>query len=276
MVSCIFVQNQEKSCNSSCLTLRLMTMLTSQRKKLILEALKRDGQVLARPLSDAFGVSEDTVRRDLRELAAEGKLQRVHGGALPSSPAVANLAGRQAIGSEAKAAIGRAAAQMIAPGQIAFVDGGTTAIQLARHLPADLHATIVTHSPSVAVELAAHEALEIVLIGGRLFRHSMVTVGAAAIETLGHIRADLYFMGVTGVHPEAGLSTGDLEEAYVKRALMGRAAETVVLASSEKLNAASAYMIAGIDAVSTIIVEKGAAETATAPFETLGVSIVRA
>ncbi|AUT71840.1 DeoR/GlpR family DNA-binding transcription regulator [Paraburkholderia hospita] len=251
-------------------------MLTSQRKNLILDALQRDGQVLAKPLSEAFGVSEDTVRRDLRELAAEGKLQRVHGGALPSSPAVANFAGRQAIGSEAKAAIGRAAARMIAPGQIAFIDGGTTAIQLARHLPADLRATIVTHSPSVAVELAAHEALEIVIIGGRLFRHSMVTVGAAAIEALGHIRADLYFMGVTGVHPEAGLSTGDLEEAYVKRALVARAAETIVLASSEKLNAASAYMIAGIDAASTIIVEKGAPGSTTAPFEALGVTIERA
>ncbi|WP_109482822.1 DeoR/GlpR family DNA-binding transcription regulator [Paraburkholderia sp. C35] len=251
-------------------------MLTSQRKKLILDALKRDGQVLAKPMSEVFGVSEDTVRRDLRELAAEGKLQRVHGGALPSSPAVADLAGRQAIGSEAKAAIGRAAAQMIAPGQIAFVDGGTTAIQLVRHLPADLRATIVTHSPAIAVELAAHASLEVVIIGGRLFRHSMVTVGAAAIEALGHIRADLYFMGVTGVHPEAGLSTGDLEEAYVKRALVARAAETVVLASAEKLNAASAYMIAGIEAASTIIVEKSASESTIAPFEALGVSIVRA
>jgi DeoR/GlpR family transcriptional regulator of sugar metabolism len=251
-------------------------MLTSQRKKLILDALKRDGQVLAKPLSESFGVSEDTVRRDLRELAAEGKLQRVHGGALPSSPAVADLAKRRSIGSEAKAAIGRAAAQMIAPGQIAIVDGGTTAIQLARHLPIDLRATIVTHSPSIAVELAEHEALEVVLIGGRLFRHSMVTVGAAAIEALSHIRADLYFMGVTGVHAEAGLSTGDLEEAYIKRALAAHAAETVVLASSEKLNAASAYKIADIDAASTIVVEKSTPREATAPFDALGVTIVRA
>src|ERR1700759_3831357 len=135
MVSCKFVRNQENSCNTMHAIIPINTMLTSQRKKMILDALKRDGQVLAKPLSEAFGVSEDTIRRDLRELAAEGKLQRVHGGALPSSPAVANLEGRRTIGSEAKAAIGRAAAKMIAPGQIAIVDGGTTAIQLARHLP---------------------------------------------------------------------------------------------------------------------------------------------
>jgi len=251
-------------------------MLTSQRKQLILDALARDGQVVAKTLSVEFGVSEDTVRRDLRELAAVGRLQRVHGGALPSSPAAADLAGRQGIEVEAKAAIGRAAARMIAPGQIVFVDGGTTAVQLVRHVPRDLRATIVTHSPAVAVELAGHEALEVILIGGRLFRHSMVTVGAAAVEALSHIRADLYFMGVTGVHPEAGFSTGDLEEAYIKRALAARAAETVVLASAEKLNAASAFMIAEIAAASAIVVEQGTPDALTAPLEALGVTIVRA
>ena len=251
-------------------------MLTSQRKQLILEALTRDGQVVAKTLSAEFGVSEDTVRRDLRELAADGRLQRVHGGALPSSPAVADLAGRQGIGSAAKAAIGKAAAQMIAPGQIVIVDGGTTAVQLARHLPRDLRATIVTHSPGVAVELAEHAALDVILIGGLLFRHSMVAVGAAAVEAISHIRADLFFMGVTGVHPEAGFSTGDLEEAYVKRALAARAAETVVLASAEKLNAASAFMIAEISAASAIVVEKETPESLTAPLEALGVAIVRA
>lgn len=251
-------------------------MLTSQRKQLILDALKRDGQVVARNLSAQFAVSEDTIRRDLRELAADGQLQRVHGGALPSSPAAVDLAGRQRIESASKAAIGKAAAQMVAPGQIVIVDGGTTAVQLVRHLPPDLRATIVTHSPNVAVELGSHTQLEVIMIGGRLFRHSMVNVGAAAIEALSHIRADLYFMGVTGVHPEAGLSTGDLEEAYVKRALAARAAETVVLASAEKLNAASAFMIAEVTAAHTIIVERETPRTLTAPLEALGVTILRA
>ncbi|MCP2091038.1 MULTISPECIES: DeoR/GlpR family DNA-binding transcription regulator [Paraburkholderia] len=251
-------------------------MLTSQRKQLILDALKRDGQVIARTLSVEFDVSEDTIRRDLRELAAEGQLQRVHGGALPASPAAVDFAGRERIESASKAAIGRAAAGMIARGQIAFIDGGTTAVQLARHLPRDLRATIVTHSPSIAVELAEHAELEVIMIGGRLFRHSMVNVGAAAIESLSHIRADFYFMGVTGVHPQAGLSTGDMEEAYVKRALAEHAAETVVLASAEKLNAASAYKIADVSAASTIVVERNTPEVLTTPFEALGITILRA
>lgn len=251
-------------------------MLTTHRKQAILHALKRDGQVVAKTLSEGFGVSEDTVRRDLRELAAEGLLQRVHGGALPASPAAADFAQREHIATAAKVAIARTAAQMIQPGHIAILDGGTTAVQVARHLPPELRATVVTHSPSVAVVLAEHAGIEVVLIGGRLFKHSVVAVGAAAIEAISRIRADIYFMGVTGVHPTAGLSTGDLEEAYVKRALAAQAAETVVLASSEKLHSASAYMIAEVTAASSIVVEKTTPAALTAPFAALGIDIVHA
>ena len=249
-------------------------MLTSQRKQHILEVLRRDGQVVAKTLSRELGLSEDTIRRDLRELAAEGLLQRVHGGALPASPAVADFAGRQQIASEAKVAIGRAAASMVQPGQVVILDGGTTAVQVARHLPPDLKATVVTHSPTVAVELALHPTVEVVLIGGRLFKHSVVAVGAATIEAASRVRADVYFMGVTGVHPEYGLSTGDLEEAYIKRALSGRAAETVVLASREKLGAASPYVIAPLSEVSGLIVEQDTLKDVAAAYLELGLTVM--
>ena len=251
-------------------------MLTTQRKNAILEALARDGQVLAKSLAEEFGVSEDTVRRDLREMASEGLLQRVHGGALPASPATADFAHRQSIESTAKRAVAKAAAAMVTEGQVVIVDGGTTAVQLARYLPRDLRATVVTHSPSIAVELVDHPSIEIIVIGGRLFKHSIVTVGAAALEALSHIRADLFFMGVTGVHASAGLSTGDLEEAYMKRALAAHAAETVVLASSDKLNAASQYRIGEIAMASTIVVERNTPAALTDPLAATGVTIVRA
>lgn len=249
-------------------------MLTTHRKQAILAALKRDGQVVAKTLSESFGVSEDTLRRDLRELAAEGLLQRVHGGALPASAAVGDMVQRQDIGTDAKRAIATRAASMILPGQVVILDGGTTCVQLARCLPPALAITVVTHSPSIAVELAAHPRVEVLLIGGRLFKHSMVAVGASAVEAMAHIRADVYFMGVTGVHPTAGLSTGDLEEAYVKRALAARAAEVVVLASSEKLGAASPYVIADIDTVSSIVVDGGAPEAIRRQLRARGVTIV--
>ncbi|MCW3700275.1 DeoR/GlpR family DNA-binding transcription regulator [Burkholderia cenocepacia] len=251
-------------------------MLTTQRKKAILDALARDGQVLAAELSVQFGVSEDTVRRDLRELAAEGLLQRVHGGALPASPAIAPFAQREALEAKEKRRIARRAAQMIAPGQVAIVDGGTTSALLVSQLPADLRATIVTHSPSVAVALAAHPSIDVILIGGRLYKHSIVAVGAAAMEGIARIHADLYFMGVTGVHPVAGLSTGDFEEAAIKRALAERAAETVVLASQSKLRAASQFVIGDITLARTVVVEQETDAALTKPIEAAGVTVVRA
>ena len=116
---------------------------------------------------------------------------------------------------------------MIQRGQVVILDGGTTTLQIARHLPHDLQATVVTHSPTIAVALVEHPWIEVILLGGRLFKHSVVTVGAAAVEAVARIRADLYFMGVTGIHAKAGLSTGDLEESHMKRALMASAAETL-------------------------------------------------
>ena len=251
-------------------------MLTTQRKKLILERLARDGQVIAKELAAQWQTSEDTIRRDLRELAQAGRLQRVHGGALPASAAVGNLALRATLSSDEKVALGRHGAALIRPGQLVILDGGTTALQVAHHLAPDLRATIVTHSPNVAVAAAAQPHVEIIMLGGRLFRHSMVNVGAAVIEAAARLRADLYLMGVTGVHPQAGLSTGDAEEAAVKLALHQRAAETVVLASSEKLLAASLFVIAPLASLSTLVVPAGTPEKTLRALRAGGTPVQRA
>jgi len=251
-------------------------MLTRQRKQLIVDRLRQDGQIVAATLSAELGLSEDTIRRDLRALAAEGLLQRVHGGALPASPALGDFAARTRVEPAGKRAIGCAAAALIQPGQVVFLDGGTSCEQLALQLPLTLSATVVTHSPTIAVALVPHPKVEVVLIGGRLFKHSVVAVGAAALEGIRRIHADLYFMGVTGVHPEAGLTTGDLEEAHIKRALMAQAAETWVLASSEKLNAASSCVIAPCTDATGLIVERQLRKSATHAFEKLGLSVRRA
>lgn len=251
-------------------------MLTTQRRRHLLSVLARDGRIVAKAVSQELGVSEDTIRRDLRDLAQEGRLQRVHGGALPASPAVVNFAERQRLAPAAKVAIGRAAAAMVRPGQVVILDGGTTSVQMARHLAPDLTATVVTHSPTIAVELVTHPTVEVVLIGGRLFKHSVVAVGAAALEALEHVRADAYFMGVTGVHPEVGLTTGDMEEAYMKRALSRHAAETIVLASADKLGVASPYVIAPVTEASGLVTEREVPESTTAPYAALGIVVTRA
>ena len=229
-------------------------MLTAQRKKLILDRLASRGQIVAKELAAELNTSEDTIRRDLRELAQNGQLQRVHGGALPASQAVGDLRIREQLSADDKLELGKVGASMIRPGQVVILDGGTTALQIARHLPQGLRATIVTHSPNIALEAAACTSVEIIMLGGRLFRHSMVNLGASVVDAASQLRADLYFMGATGVHPQEGLTTGDAEEAAVKRAFHKRAAETIVLASTEKLMAASPYVIVALKAVSMVVV----------------------
>lgn len=252
-----------------------MQMLAPLRKQQLLDILHRDGRIVAKDIAKNLGVSEDTIRRDLREMAAEGSLQRVHGGALPSSLAVQNLHARQTISSQEKSAIGRAAAAMIQPGQVVFVDGGTTAVQLVRNIDRHLRATIVTHSPTIAVELIDHEA-DVHLIGGSLFKHSMVSVGAVAVDAIRRVRADIYFMGVTGIHAEIGLSTGDAEEAMIKRTIAEASAEVAVLASSEKLGAASPFMVGPANLMTSMIVSKSAPPEVVRSLEALGIDVVTA
>ena len=249
-------------------------MLTSERKTLIQKVLRQEGRLVAKDFSQKLGVSEDTIRRDLRELAGEGLLQRVHGGALPASPAIADFGSREQVESSVKARLGQAAAQMIRPGQIVFLDGGTTNVQLARHLPRDLKAVIVTHSPSIAVELARHPSVEVELIGGRLFKHSIVAVGTTSADAISQIRADLFFMGATGVHPETGVTTGDREEAAIKHLIARQSAETIVLATHEKLGAASPYRIMPLADIGTLVTVAGLPEEMYVVLKSAGVALV--
>jgi len=251
-------------------------MLTEQRKTLLLQRLATDGRLVAKNLAQELDLSDDTIRRDLRELAAAGKLQRVHGGALPSAQAEADLNARHTIASESKKRVGKVAAGLIKANSVIIMDGGTTTLQIVSHLAQDIKCTVITHSPSVAVALSKHLSVNVIMIGGVLYRHSMVSVGAAAIEAMSHIRADCYFMGVTGVSINEGLSTGDLEEACVKRALSERAAETIVLASEEKLGAASPYSIKPIEKVTGIVLHGKKAQPMIKALKRMRLDVYRA
>jgi DeoR/GlpR family transcriptional regulator of sugar metabolism len=257
-------------------TRNFVQVLTAQRRAWILDLLRRDGQLVAKQLATELDLSDDTIRRDLRELAAEGKLQRVHGGALPASPAIADFSVRRHVATEGKTAVGRAAAALVQPGQTVIIDGGTTAQQVVRHLPPDLGATVITHSPTIACELVSHPSIEVLVIGGRLFKHSIVTCGAIAIESILRISADAFFMGVTGVHPTAGLTTGDAEEAAVKRALSRRSAETYVLASSEKIGTASPFTVMPMHEATAVIIESSTPDAQVVALRREGVELIRA
>jgi DeoR/GlpR family transcriptional regulator of sugar metabolism len=251
-------------------------MLTAERRQYILEVLRRDRKVYASELSAGLGVSEDTIRRDLRELAEAGLLQRVHGGALPSSPAAASYAARQSQAPGAKAAVAEAAARLVRNGQVLLLDGGTTTLQVAQHLPAELRATVITNSPPIAVALAEHPSVEVIVIGGRLYKQSLVTVGAATVDALRAIRADVCMLGVCSLHPEQGISVPDLEEAHVKRAMVDGAAEVIALATSEKLGTAAPYVVGPIAELTHLITERAVPEEALAAYATKGITVIRA
>lgn len=253
-------------------------MLKHERHRRILDLLRADGRVLASALSTELGVSDDTVRRDLADLAGAGVLQRVHGGAVPTSPAVMvqSYTARERQAPEAKRAIARVAAGMLRDGQAVILDGGTTARLVAEELAPGLQATVITHSPTVAEVLAEHPTVEVILLGGRLNKTSRVAVGAATVEALRMVRADVYLLGVGALHPEVGLSTGDLEEAHVKRAMIASAAEVVALTTPEKLGTAARYVFGEVSDLTHLVTDGGADDAQLAPYEKLGVTIVRA
>jgi DeoR/GlpR family transcriptional regulator of sugar metabolism len=230
-------------------------MLAAERRDHLLGLLAREGKIVAKDVAAELGISEDSVRRDLRDLASEGLCQRVYGGALPVSPAVVGYAARQTVAPDGKRKVALVAAGLVRPGGALILDGGTTALAVARALPQDLPCTVITHSPTIAAALLDHPQTELFLLGGRIFKHSAVACGAAAVEAAQNVSADLCLLGVTGVHPEVGLTTGDAEEAAMKRALAARAADTYILASSEKLGTASRFRVLPWEEISGLITD---------------------
>ena len=251
-------------------------MLTEERRSVILDRLGRDGKVVAADLTTELGVSPDTVRRDLRELAEAGLLRRVHGGALPTAVGARPYAVRREQAPEAKEAIALATRGLLRSGQVILLDAGTTTLEVARRLPPDLEATVITNSPPIAVALADHPSVEVTVLGGALAKHAQAVVGAATVEALHAVRADVLVLGVCSIHPEVGITVLDLEESYVKRAMIENAAEVVAVSSAEKLGSAGPFVVAPLDELTHIVTERSVPEETLAPYRELGVEVVLA
>ena len=247
-------------------------MLAAERKDEILARLGRDGRVVVAELVAGLSVSEDTIRRDLQELGALGLLHRVHGGALAAPPEALPFERRLEIAHEEKVALAEAAVPLVESARTLVVDGGTTALEVARRLPPGWDGLVVTNAPPVAAVLAAHRKAEVVLVGGRLMKDEQVAIGAAAVETFRSIRADACVLGVCAFHPDVGVTTANDEEAHVKRAMVACSDEVVALATSDKLHASSPWVVASLDEIGHLVTDGG--EDLTGPFAAAGVSVV--
>lgn len=230
-------------------------MLGAQRKAHLLDILARDGRVVAKNVAADLGLSEDSIRRDLRELADEGRVIRVYGGALPVPAADRPVDARADLATASKERVARRAAEGIRRGSTIVLDAGTTTLALARHLPRDAGLTVLTPSPAVALAVVEHSDARVVMIGGELSRHSLVASGSLAMEAIRHLAADVFYLGVTGVHPAHGLTTGELDDAVTKRALAERCADVLVLASEEKIGAVSRYPVLDLASVTSVITD---------------------
>jgi|SRR5829696_2665669 len=251
-------------------------MLTEERREAILERLQRDGRVVATELSSSLAVSPDTVRRDLRELDEAGLLRRVHGGALPAAVGARSFAARLEQAPDAKAAIARATGRLFRQGQVILLDAGTTTLEVARHLPPGLEATVITNSPPIAVALAEHPTVEVIVLGGLLVKEAQALAGAATIEALRSVRADVLVLGVCSLHPEIGITVLELEESYVKRAMMANAAEVVAVSSADKLGSAGPYVIGPLEELTYLVTEESASAAPLADYRAAGVEVVLA
>jgi DeoR/GlpR family transcriptional regulator of sugar metabolism len=250
-------------------------LLGEERREAILRRLQTDGKVRAARLSDELGVSLDTVRRDLAELAAAGALRRVHGGALPpASPGASSFKERLPDDVAAKGAIGAAAVALVRPGNVVAVSGGTTMLEFARRLPDDLGATVVAISPDIAVALADHPGLTVDVVGGRLHPQARTVTGSEAVEALRSVRPDLCLLSACSLHPVAGMTLRHREEAEVVRAMVAGAARLACLTTATKLGSAGPYPVAALDRIDTLVTD--APDDELAAYRDLGIEVVRA
>jgi DeoR/GlpR family transcriptional regulator of sugar metabolism len=251
-------------------------VLSAERRQLILETLGSDGKVVAAELSAALGVSHDTVRRDLQELAAAGLLRRVHGGALPPNLTPLGYVERERQAPAAKRALAKAAARLFRHEAVVVLAGGTSVVELAREVPHELRATVFTTSAPIAIELATRPHLDLHLIGGRFEKAALEAMGADAVDALCALQPDLCFFSIWAIHPEVGVSVGHVDDVPMLRAMIAGAAEVVAIATADKLGTAAPFVVAPVEELTQLVTERSAADALVAPYERAGVTVLRA
>jgi len=248
-------------------------MLKPERQAHILHQVNLHNQVLSASLSLELDVSEDTIRRDLQELADNQKLIKVHGGALSLSfndyhhPTTSIYAHAQ------KKLIARKAASLIQNDMFITTTGGTTLIELARHLPQNLKATFISGSLPVALEYCHHPLIDVILIGDKVSKNSRITVGGEAIARIRQIKADICFLGVNAIDAHHGITDNDWEVVQVKKAMIESARKVICLTISEKINSFQPFHVCPVEDLDMLITELPPGDPLLEPYRLKGIEI---
>ena len=227
-------------------------MLKEERQAYILRQINLHNRVLSADMSEKLKVSEDTIRRDLNELAENGKVTKVYGGALSKSyqfPFQEN----EVYARDAKKTIAMKAAKLIKPGMTILAGGGTTMLELAKAFPKHLQCTFFTISPLVALEMAERSIAEVILIGGKLSKNSNITIGSQVINQLSEIKVDL--LGTNSLSVEEGVTDSDWEVIQIKKAMLRCSEKTAILSIAEKLNSVQKMKVCSLSNIHYLITD---------------------
>lgn len=230
-------------------------MLKEERQAMIMRQINLHNKVLSNDLSAKLNVSEDTIRRDLKEMHEEGKVLKVHGGAIGKSFHYPFNHNSEVYAQEAKQIIAEKAIKLLKKDMVALTGGGTTMIELAKRIPDSLRATFFTISPLVAITLADHPNLTVIGIGGQLSKNSNVHIGASVINQLDDVKVDLCLLGANGISTQEGMTDNDWEVVQVKRAMIRSTQKLAILSIAEKLNSVQRMKVCDLNLIHYLITE---------------------
>ena len=254
------------------------TLYAPERHAAIAALVASQGRAAVSEIAATFGVTTETVRRDLAQLERAGLLRRVHGGAVPTAALVgaeAGLADRDTRSGPQKDRIARAALELLPPtGGSLLLDAGTTTSRLAQLLPTDRQLLVVTSAVPIAARLAGVAGVALHVLGGSVRGTTQAAVGADTVRALGDLRADVAFLGTNGLQLGHGLSTPNADEAAVKRAMVAAGRQVVVLADASKLGHEHLHRFATLEDVDVLVTDDAVAPDAVRALEAAGVDVV--
>lgn len=251
-------------------------LLLHERQNLLLQRLRTDGRVIAAAAARELSISEDTIRRDLREMAAAGLCRRVYGGALPAGDAGGTLTERLRFKPERKEALARAAVPLFQPGMTVFIDAGSTNLAIAQALPPGLRLTVITNAPGVASALVGRDEIDVVVLGGKLDHRTGAVIGARAIADAAVFRPDICVLGSCGFDASAGISAQDFDEAEFKRAVARRSRSVLAAITNEKLGVAAPFEVVPVNSSDHLVLEHDADPGYLRDLAACGINVVLA